>query len=144
MAERNIEGKNMVFLIDPANGSDYDLVVCLTANSYERTANVIDANSKCGTSKLNGVKERTIQIEGNVMFDVATGRVSEADLNNLFENDTPFGWKFGPETPEAGDISYIGTGAIISSLSLSAPLDGVTTFSATIQVNGVPTQVEES
>ena len=144
MAERSIEGKNMVFLIDPLNGVDYDLVVCLTSNSYERTASVIDANSKCGTEKLNGVKERTITIEGNVRFDPTTGRISEAGLNNLFENDTLIGWKFGPETPEAGDVSYVGTGAIISSLSMSAPLDGVTTFSATILVNGVPTQVEES
>ena len=56
MAQRTAEGKNLVLLIDTLNtGASYDLVVCLTSNSFARTANVIDASSKCGTEKLNGV-----------------------------------------------------------------------------------------
>lgn len=144
MANNPIEGKRVVFGIDPANGTAYDTVVCLTGNSYSRAANVIDASSKCGTKKLNGVKDRTIQIEGILDISPAAGTMSEETLNSLFENDTKFGWFFGPETATAGEITYTGTDAIISNLELSAPQDGATTFSATIQLSGVPTQTIES
>lgn len=144
MANDTLEGKRIVFLIDPANGSSYDLVVCLTNNTYTRAANVIDASSKCGTKKLNGTKDRTIQIEGIVEINSGAGRVSEADLNSYFENDTKIGWAMGPETAVSGEVTYSGTDAVISNLELSAPVDGAATFSATIQLSGVPTQTIES
>lgn len=145
MANIPVEGKNIVFMLDSTNvGTSYDLVVCLNENSFERTANVIDASSKCGTHKFNGTKDRTINISGNVVFTPDANCLSEAALNDLFENDTPFAWLFGPEDPGVGEDYYTGTGAIISSLSLSAPKDGAATFSATIQLNGVPTREEGS
>lgn len=144
MAQRIVNGKDMIFMIDPANGSYYDLVVCLTSNSYERSSAVIEASSKCGTRQLPGTKTRTIQIEGEVEFESGAGRMSEADLNTLFENDTPFGWLFGPETPIAGDVYYTGVDAILSNLTISAPTDGAATFSGTVQLNGVPVQITES
>lgn len=144
MAETPYEGKKYVFLIDPANGTNYGLIVCLTDNSFNLTANVIDASSKCGTYKFNGVKDRTIEITGNMIMTPDSGHYSEADLHTLFENDTPFGWLFGPETPEAGDTYYTGVDAIISNLGISAPNEGAVTFTATVQLNGVPVQNEQS
>jgi predicted secreted protein len=138
--ERPIEGKNLLFFIDPANGTNYSLVVCLTNQSFNRAANVIDATSKCGTRKLNGTKDRTIDIEGQVMYDPDAGHVSEAALNNYFEADTSVGWKMSQATPEVDDVIYSGTDAVISNVVLAAPLDGVTTFTATLQLTGVPTQ----
>ena len=139
MANTPAEGKRWLFFADPSNGGDYYLVVCLTSQSYERAANVIDASSKCGTAKLNGVKDRTIQIEGIVNTGLdAVGEATEQALNNWFENDIPIGWAFGPEFPEAGEYTYSGTDALISNLSISAPQDGAVTFSATVQLNGVP------
>lgn len=140
MAETPYEGKKYVFLIDPTNGTTYGLVVCLNENSFSRSAGVIDASSKCGTHKFNGVKDRTIEISGNVTMTPNVTHYSEADLHTLFENDTPFGWAFGPETPVTDDVRYTGTGAIISNLSIAAPKEGALTFSATVQLNGVPTQ----
>ena len=132
-------------MIDTNNtGVIYDAVVCLTSNSFERTANVIDASSKCGTYKLNGIKERTINIEGNVIFVPDSGNISEGELNDIFENDTPFAWLFGPETPEPGEQFYTGVDAILSSLTMTAPNDGALTFSGTVQLNGVPVRNEES
>lgn len=134
-----------MFLIDTANtGATYDLVVCLTAGSFERSANVIDASSKCGTAKLNGVKERTIQIEGNVQKAPDAGTITEGDLNDIFENDTEIAWLFGPEAPELGETYYTGVDAIISNIALNAPQDGPLTFSATVQLNGVPVKGEGS
>lgn len=145
MAQTPVEGKNVLFLIDTANtGASYDLVVCLTSNSYERTANVIDASSKCGTYKLNGLKDRTIQLEGIIMKAPDAGKLTEGELNNIFENDTQFAWLFGPENPGVDDIYYTGVDAIISNLTYAAPQDGAATFSATVQLNGVPVQGEGS
>ncbi len=137
--ERPIEGKNLMFFIDPANGTDYDLVICLTSQSFTRAANVIDATSKCGTRKLNGTKDRTIELEGQVMYSPDADRFSEGELNDLFEADTPVGWKWAQAEPEAGDDIYSGIDGLISNLVISAPLDGVTTFTATLQLTGVPT-----
>lgn len=145
MAQRTVEGKNLLLLIDTANtGASYDLVVCLTSNSFTRTANVIDASSKCGTEKLNGVKDRTIALEGTLQFDPTVGKVSEGDLNDIFENNTKVAWLFGPETPVAGDQYYTGVGAILSDLTLDAPNDGAATFTGTLQLNGVPVRTVET
>jgi predicted secreted protein len=144
MAQRTAEGKNLVLLIDTLNtGSSYDLVVCLTSNSFARTANVIDASSKCGTEKINGVKDRTIALEGTVQFDPSVGKLSEGDLNDIFENDTRVAWLFGPETPVAGDYYYTGTDALLSDLTLDAPNDGAATFTGTLQLSGVPVRTVE-
>lgn len=139
------EGKKYLFFIDSSNtnGGPYDLVVCLTSNTYTRAANVIDASSKCGTYKFNGDKARTIAIAGQVIFVPGANKISEAELNTLFENDTPFSWRMGPETPVEGDVSYEGVNAIVSDLAIDAPKDGALGFTATIQVNGVPTQTIE-
>jgi len=141
MAEREIAGKNLLFFIDPANGTNYSLVVCLTSQSYTRTANVIDATTKCGTKKLNGTKDRTIEIEGQVIYAPDAGRISEGDLDDIFEDDTPIGWKFGQAVPEEGDVIYSGLDGVISNLAITAPLEGITTFTATVQLSGVPTKV---
>jgi len=149
MANTPYEGKKYVFLIDPTNTEPSDmgvapsLVVCLTENSYTRSASVIDASSKCGTYQLNGPKTRTIDLSGQVIFAPDGTAMSEGELNDLFENDTRFSWLHGPETPESGDQYYTGADAVISDLVLTAPNDGVVEFTATVQVNGVPVRHTE-
>lgn len=145
MANIPVEGKKILFMLDSTNtGVSYDLVVCENDNTFSRSANVVDGSSKCGTYKFNGVKDRTITVSGNVVFAPDANCLSEADLNDLFENDTPFAWLRGPENPEPDDDFYTGTDAIISSLETTAPKDGAATFTATIQLNGVPVRHEGS
>lgn len=144
MANTPINGKRWVFGIDLTNvGTTYDTVVCLLDGSYERTANVIDANSKCGTAKLIGPKDRSITISGQVIFNPDANNVSEGVLNDAFENDTPFAWFFGPETPLPGEDTYKGVDALMSALTMTAPNDGALGFDGTIQLNGVPERVTE-
>lgn len=145
MAAIPVEGKNIVMMLDTTNvGTTYDLIVCQTGGSFERTANVIDASSKCGTYKLNGIKDRTIQIDGIIMKSPDAGTLTEGDLNTIFENDTAVAWLWGVETGTAQDVWYTGTGAIISGVTYTAPQDGAATFSATFQLNGVPVMHEGS
>jgi len=144
MANIPVNGKRWVFGIDLTNaGTSYDTVVCLTSNTFERTASVIDASSKCGTFKLNGVKDRTITLDGNVIFNPDANNVSEGVLNDAFENDTPFAWFFGPETPTQGEDTYTGVDALISALTMTAGNDAALTFNGTVQLNGVPARTTE-
>ncbi len=142
MANDAVEGKRMVVLLGTANTlhGPYDLIVCLTQNSYARSANVINASTKCGDKKVNGDKDRTIELEGEIEINSDAGRMSEYDLDTIFENDSKVSWLFGPESPIAGEYYYEGIDAIISNLTISAPNEGNTTFSATLQLSGTPTK----
>lgn len=144
MANTPVEGKRIIFMIDLNNGEDYGPVVCLTSNSMALAANVIDASSKCGTYKFNGVKDRTIQIEGVVIFNPDVPGQSAGAIVSAFENDTPFGWLHGPETPLPFDEYYTGVDAVFSNVTLTAPQEGAYTFSATVQLNGIPVLHQES
>ncbi len=140
MANDAVEGKKMLLLLDSTNTPDapYDMVVCLTSSSFTRAANVIDASTYCGTKKVNGTKDRTIEIDGEIEVNSEAGRISEFDLNTIFENDTKVRWLFGPQDPLPGEYYYEGSDAVISNVSLSGQTEGNATFSATLQLSGTP------
>jgi TP901-1 family phage major tail protein len=140
MAERKLAGKDMLFFIDPAGGTSYSTVVCLTSQTYDRTKNTIDATTKCGPDTLNGTATRTISLEGVVLYGPDAGKVSEYALDNYWEDDTLVGWKLAEVSPEAGSIIYQGTGRL-SDLSTTYGQDGAATFSATLQVSGTPDKI---
>ena len=133
-----VEGKRIVFLIDLDNGDDYELVVCLEAANMALAANVITSASRCGVTKYNGDKDRTVDINGFIVFSPAAPAHSAGDIVAAFENDTRFGWLFGPETPVTDDEYYTGVDAIFSNVQLGAPQEGAATFSATVQLGGAP------
>lgn len=139
MAERQVTGKNVLLFLDPAGGTSYKLIVCLTENSYERTKTVVEATTKCGTNTLPGTISRTVNFSGQVVVDPDTGRISEADLDDYFEDDTVVGWKMGPAVPVADDVTYSGVG-YISDLSATYGTNDAATFSASLKVNGTPTK----
>lgn len=142
MAERKISGVDKLLFIDPAGGTDYSLVVCLTSQSLERTTNTIDAASKCGPDKLAGSQEITVNFEGQEVVSPDVNRVSEGDLHDLWADKTVIGWKYGVATPTDGDVSYVGTG-FISDLSSDSGMDDPSTFTATIGVKGAITKIVE-
>jgi hypothetical protein len=133
-----VEGKHLVFLIDLANGTSYGGVVCLDTVSMALAANVITSASRCGTVKYNGDKDRTIQLSGFYVFSPTAPTHSAGDIVDAFENDTRFGWLFGPETPVDGEEYYTGIDALFSNVEIGAPQEGGATFSATVQLTGVP------
>lgn len=139
-----VEGKRLLFLIDLANGVAYDKVVCLTTASMTLAANVITSASRCGTVKYNGDKNRTIQLDGFIVFSPVAGTQSSADLITAFENNTRFGWLFGPDPQISDDEWYTGVDALISNVQIGAPNEGAATFSATVELTGVPVFHQES
>ena len=42
MAQRKMLGADQVIMIDPAGGTDYKLVICLTEGSFSNTNNEIE------------------------------------------------------------------------------------------------------
>lgn len=140
-ARREISGNDILLQIDPLGGTTFDLIVCLTSNSLERTTQVIDAGSKCGPSKLPGVQSITLPFAFNDVLDVATGEISEEDLHDLWANKTIFTWKFGVVTPKAGDVTYTGKG-FLGSLSIVAAMNSSANSTSTIEVQGSITKVK--
>lgn len=138
MAERKINGKDIILMVDPAGGTAYSTIVCLTSNSKKLTTAILDAATKCGPDSQAGTQTVTIDFTGSVAVDPDAERISEGDLYPLWKDSTTIGWKIGPAVPVEGDVSYTGTG-FISDLSDTYDMNGAT-FTGTIAASGTPTQ----
>lgn len=141
MAEHKLSGKDYLLFIDPAGGTAYDTVVCLTNQTWQGTTNQIDATSKCGPDTLPGTQTNSVTFEGQHLFDPTTGKISGHGLFSLWQDSTTVGWKISPETPVNGDQILSGTG-FISELSNAYDQNSPTTFSGTLSIIGSTTATE--
>jgi len=137
MAEHKVAGGTMLLFIDPAGGTDYDMVVCLTSVSKSDSISVVDASSACGPDKSPGTLELSYSFEGQHLQDPVSGKISGTSLRQLLRSKTTIGWKISPETPVTGDEIEEGTG-YLSELSSEYAFDSVGTFTGTIQPYGEP------
>ena len=137
MAEHKVQGGTMLLFIDPAGGTDYDTVVCLTSVGKEDTVDEIDAASACGPDSSPGNLSLSYSFEGQHLQDPDTGKISGTSLRQLLRSKTTIGWMIAPETPVEGDEIESGTG-YLSSLSSTYAFDSVGTFSGTLRPFGTP------
>jgi hypothetical protein len=137
MAEHKVAGGTMLLYIDPAGGTDYDMVVCLTSVSKSDSVTVIDASSACGPDKSPGTLELSYSFEGQHLQDPVSGKISGTSLRQLLRSKTTIGWEIAPENPQTGDEIESGTG-YLSELSSTYAFDSVGTFTGTIQPYGTP------
>jgi hypothetical protein len=138
MAEHKVKGGTMLLFIDPAGGTSYKTVVCLTSVAKADSVNAIDASSACGPDKSPGTLDMSYTFEGQHLQDPLTGKTSGTNLRVLLRNKTTIGWKIAPETPVTGDEVEVGTG-FLSELSSTYAFDGIGTFSGTLVAYGTPT-----
>ena len=138
MAEHKVSGGTMLLFIDPAGGTAYDTVVCLTSVGKKDAVNVVDASSACGPDKSPGTLDINYSFEGQHLQDPLTGKISGTSLRSLLRSKTTIGWKISPETPVIGDEIEEGTG-YLSDLSSTYAYDSVGTFTGTLQPYGTPT-----
>ena len=136
---REISGNDYLLFIDPAGGTNYNLIVCLTSNSIERTTNEIDAASKCGPNLLPGTQSIKVNFEFHDVLDTSNGEISEGALHALWAAKTIISWKFGVTSPNPGDVTYTGTG-FFGTLNMTAAQNSPTTVSSSIAVQGSITQ----
>ena len=132
MAERELQGKDFILFIDPAGGTAYNLVVCLTANNFNRSRNTSETSTFCGTKVSYGPEVLELGASGEVILDTTAGRTSLEDLDVAFRDNDTIGWKMGEVTPTVGSVTYEGTGRI-SQLNLSNSAEGAATFEITIK-----------
>lgn len=137
MSEHKVQGGTMLLFIDPAGGTAYSTVVCLTSVGKSDSVNVIDAASACGPDKSPGVLDLSYTFEGQHLQDPASGKISGTDLRILLRNKTTIGWKIEPVSPTTGDEIESGTG-FLSELSSTYAFDSVGTFSGSLQPIGTP------
>lgn len=140
MANNEVNGRDIVVLIDPTDVGSYKAVVCLTSNTITNSLTELDASSKCGNKWVPGVKfEATVSGEG-FLIDPDTGTPTNQgypELYDLFDSRTVFPIKFGKATPTTGDAVYSGD-AFITNLELVAADDELTTFSVTFRAAEPP------
>ena len=138
MAEHKVAGGTMLLFIDPAGGTDYDTVVCLTSVSKSASVSVVDASSACGPDKSPGTVELSNGFEGQHLQDPVTGKISGTSLRLLLLAKTTIGYKIAPESPVTGDEIEEGTG-FLSELSSTYSFDSIGTFSGALNPFGQPT-----
>ncbi len=134
---REISGNTVLLFIDPDNGTNYDLIVCLTSNSLDLTTNQIDASSKCGPSILPGTQTFTAPFEFHDVWDTNNGEISAAALFALLVSKATFSWKFGPAIPAAGDNTYTGHG-FLATLNINAAQNTPVSGTGTVAIQGIP------
>lgn len=137
MAERPVNGKDVLLFFDVDGGTSYDdLIVCLTDNSKNIATSVIDSASKCGPASTAGPTTISIDFAGQIVVDPDSGRISEGALHDLIMAGTVVGWKLAAATPADGDDIYTGTG-FLSTFNSSWNMSGAT-FTGTLQPSGTP------
>jgi len=137
MAEHKVAGGTMLLFIDPAGGTDYDTVVCLTSVGKSDSVNVVDASSACGPDKSPGTLEISYSFEGQHLQDPVNGKISGTSLRQLLRDKTTIGWKIAPESPAIGDEIEEGTG-FISELSSTYSYDSIGTFTGSLMPYNTP------
>lgn len=140
--ERKVTGNDMLLFIDPAGGTSYSLVVCLTSNSFNIANAVIDAKSKCGPDNLPGVQSFEVSFEGQIIWSPDSGRVGHYSLLTLASNKTTIGWKMAKATNTVdGNVSITGT-AFIANVDSTFADEAPGTFACTLGIYGTPTIAE--
>jgi predicted secreted protein len=140
MAQNEVNGRDMVVLIDPTDVGSFKSVVCLTSNSITNNLTELDASSKCGNKWVPGVKfDATLSGEG-FFIDADSGAPTNQgyeQLYSLFKNRTIFPIYFGKAIPTTGDASYSGD-AFVTNLELTAADDELTKFTVTFRAAEPP------
>ena len=140
MAEHKLSGNDILLFIDPAGGTTYDTVICLTNQTWKGGVSIIDASTKCGPDSLPGKPNpQTVTFDGQHIYDATTGRISGPGLLPLMQNSTTIGWKISPVVLQNGDEILTGTG-FISELDKAYSDNSPATFTGTISIYGQTTQ----
>lgn len=140
MSEVKVSARDEVILISTDNGSNYQVVACLTTNEFSIDGSPIDTSSKCGDEMLPAVKNSAkLTGEGFVILQYTTSpKMSFAELLALFQAQTVFLWKKSKAVPATGDNVLSGNG-FISSLTSTDPDGEYETFKFEITVKTVST-----
>lgn len=139
MAQLEINGTDILVLIDRTGSGTFVPMACLKTNTMSSSLTELDASSKCGNKFVPGSKlEATITGEGNAIDQDGANTVnSYTQLYDLFAQKVQFPVKFGKVLPTSGDVVYSGT-VFITKFELVAPFDALMTFTVTFRCANAP------
>lgn len=132
--------KGIIYIYDI---SAYKPIACLTSNSLNTTVSMIESQTKCYpgvTKKTPGTFNGTIDAEGEYIdTTTAGGDTAKASHDALFllqQAKTLIDWKLDTNVDNVDSVKYYGSGYITDLGATFGSGDEVTTFSATIDIDG--------
>lgn len=141
-ARVKIAGSEYWLMIDPDNGTNYSNLVCITDHNLSGSNATNSSTTYCGSFSAPGDQTQSLGFNGLIVKDPETGEISAPDLFTLFQNRTPFAWKYGALIPTAGDITKTGHG-YFSAYGENFSASDFGKMSGTIAVDGPITQTIE-
>ncbi len=133
-------GKDCYFgMEDSAATTIRDIGVYCDSIEIDRSTGMADSTTIGLEDKtfLSGLSEATISLSGKY-DDTATSGV-DVVLSGNVGNDVSVGFEFGPAGNATGKLKLTGE-CYVSKYQVSAPLEGVVKFSASLQVTGAVTR----
>jgi len=142
MAVKTISGSSLVLSVDLAGGSSYDAIGGSTSCTLNVSQEAIDTTNKESSGRkafINGVTSWTLDAEA-FFTEGSSGSeaIRPATIYAALEAGTRIKCEFASTTGITGAKSYVGFG-YITSLSVSASVAEWSTYSVSIQGDGVLT-----
>lgn len=138
-----VKGENGILYIQVFDIPPFKPVACLTSNSLKTTLSIIESKTKCfpGTIKKSpGMIDNSIDCEGEYIDTTSVGgdtaKKSHDALFLLQQSKTYITWKIDTDILNVNSAKYYGNGFISDLSAAFGSGDDLTTFSATIAVNG--------
>lgn len=129
----SISGNDVNIFVRTATGPDvYKGLVCGTDASLTTSKDPIESTTKCGRSIKPGIFKWEMNFSGEVDTSPDTTEHSLADIWASYQAGTIGTWAL-----QKADLSwgFLGTG-YITKCDVSAPVDGIVTFTVTITGEG--------
>jgi predicted secreted protein len=128
----SVPANNIVFQLTDASASLKTLQCDLDDFSYKGTRSISKKSTFCAVEKAPGSVDTTITMSG--VWNDDTG-MSHATLSGLLDSDTATLYKYGPNGSGSGEVLISGI-AFVTDYEMKQTADGVTEFSATLEVQG--------
>lgn len=129
--------KDSALKLDDSGGTLRDISAYVTNVDFPQEAAPLESTvfGKAARTRIAGLKDASVSIQGNWDSTVTTG--PDAILSGIVGKIGSF--EFGPEGSTTGKVKYSGE-ALCTSYRVSAPVDGIVSFTAELLLDGAVTR----
>lgn len=132
-------GKDSYFSLEDSAATTLRAIVDFDSIEIDYAVGMADSTTIGLEAKtfLSGLSESTISLSGK--WDDAATIGADVVLSGNVGNDVSVGFEFGPAGNTTGKVKYSGE-CFVTKYQVSAPLEGVVKFTASLQVTGAVTR----
>lgn len=129
-------GKGSVFKLDNSGGTLTDISAYLNNVDFSRDIDTPESTVFGNNDRtyIAGLRGATISLTG--FWESAN---ADALIGTILGQVATLDWEYGPGGSASADIKYTGS-AIVTNYSVSAPVDGIVTFTCDLQCTGAITR----